>query len=310
MKIFIAIPHFFNRKGEPQDSSPRYASTILSAHQRVPVLAGCLQSFLWAFPTDNIELDNSSGVIGKTVNLHRQTDEITIALCTVEQDHLVDLLPKPLPAQVKHEIVACEPLHLGFACHRLMTEAYHSGDYDFFGYFEDDIALCTTDTFTKIAWFAERFGEECVLVPNRFEVFNNWHKVYIDGPLPDEITQLYYDHRKDKFLSADYLDGRKREFVRSSNPMAASFILTRGQMARLARDERFGRPSSGLMSYLESAQILPLLPNFKVYKPTLADASFLEVQHVGTRLTLLRTPRQVLEGFLESSAGQPAGREG
>jgi hypothetical protein len=67
-------------------------------------------------------------------------------------------------------------------------------------------------------------------------------------------------------------------------------------MEHWARQPHFRDRESRLLGPLETAATLGILRTFKVYKPALSNADFLEVQHHGT-------------GYLEQLCPPPAGGE-
>src|SRR5262249_55951518 len=103
---------------------------------------------------------------------------VTIALCTAGDQHLVGELAGCGAAHVATE---ASPRFLGFECHKVLRDGL--GDYDYFGYLEDDLRLADPLFFYKLAWFTERFGDKLVLQPNRFELIADPapYKLYIDG---------------------------------------------------------------------------------------------------------------------------------
>lgn len=294
MKIFLAIPHFIKRQvAEGQENSEHlFASHTQDPAKRIPNFFKALRSFVTMFPERNIELMYTGLVGGSSAARSRQADSMDVAICTLGDNHIIDLLPAGLPKNVRQVSVDCDPMHLGFECHKQMLKAYKEGDYDFFVYAEDDIALFDRDLFHKLAWFEQAFGEECLLNPNRYETPFSWQKIYIDGAVPPALFNgAVWDSTEAIFGS---YGAQKIEFVRHANPMSGCFFLTRKQMGRLVNEPSFGTPSDEILSYLETAQILPLLRQFKVYKPTLRNAAFAEVQHTGIRLTLTKTSSRTL----------------
>lgn len=294
MKIFLAMPHFIKRQvAETEANAPKYASHTQDPLERIPNFLTALRSFVSMFPERNIELLHTTGIVGTSAARHIQSDSIDIAICTVGDNHIIDLLPDPLPKNVKQVPVDCDPMHLGFECHKQMLKAYSEGQYDFFVYAEDDIALFDQDIFEKIAWFQDKFGEDFLLNPNRYEIPFSWRKVYVDGAMPDSIYNGTLSNIGD--VIEGHYGQNHLQFVRHANPMSGCFFLTRKQMQRLVNEPSFGVPSKEILSYLETAQILPLVKQFKVYKPALQCASFAEVQHTGTRLSITPASIKTLE---------------
>jgi len=293
MKIFLAMPHFIKRQAANNETgAPQYASHTQDPLERIPNFLTALQSFIAMFPQRNIELLHTSGTVGTSAARHIQADTIDVAICTFGDNHILDLLPGPLPKNIRQVPVECDPMQLGFECHKQMLKAYNEGEYDFFVYAEDDIALFDKDIFEKLAWFEKTFGEDCLLNPNRYEIPFSWQKIYVDGAMP---ASIYNGAIQDIGELVEGVYGTQRiQFVRHANPMSGCFFLTRKQMGRLVSEPTFGTPSKEILSYLETAQILALVKQFKVYKPTLQYAAFAEVKHTGTRLSLTRASQVTL----------------
>ena len=93
--------------------------------------------------------------------------------------------------------------------------------YDFYCYLEDDLILRDPLFFVKLKWFVELAGEDCVLLPNRYEVARDRlvHKAYVDGPLRPDVTAPFQDVSVAAELTADAL-GRRVVFRRPLNPHA------------------------------------------------------------------------------------------
>ena len=106
--------------------------------------------------------------------------ELDIVICTCGDQHLLEQLQLP-PGTYEHQRFDCDPMYLGFECHDVLRERL--GDYDLFGYMEDDLILHDPAFFTKIAWFHGHADEHKVLQPNRYERYispTQLKKVYID----------------------------------------------------------------------------------------------------------------------------------
>jgi hypothetical protein len=293
MKIFLAMPHFIKRHTvESEADAPQYASHTQDPKERIPSFLAALKSFVSMFPTRNIELMHNDNIIGSSAARYHQNDRIEISICTSGDNHILDLLPDGIPENVRQVHAKCHPMHLGFECHKQMINAYKGGDYDYFVYSEDDIALFDRDIFKKITWFERTFGTECILNPNRYEIPFSWNKIYVDGSVPKRIYGKNIERAGEVLVSL--YEKEQVNFVRHENPMSGCFFLTRQQMSRMVDEPSFGAPSEEILSYLETAQILPLVRQFKVYKPTLQYASFAEVQHTGTRLSLTPASRATL----------------
>lgn len=63
--------------------------------------------------------------------------------------------------------------------------------FDYFCYLEDDILIADPLFFDKQLWFSGQFGDDCMLQPNRYELFRDRYKIYVDGPLPKSLARPY-----------------------------------------------------------------------------------------------------------------------
>lgn len=286
MRILITIPHFFNPTGNKQ-----YASGQPNPAPRIAALTQSLRNLhtLYAAPQEYWYREGEQ--------LHpqpaNQTQQITldIVLCTCRDYHLLDQLTVA-PDTYQHEPTDCEPLYLGFECHRVLTERL--GAYDLYSYMEDDLILHDSNFFTKLRWFQSNSTPDCVLQPNRFEKFATtaqFKKVYIDFEFqsPTAVAALAADA-----VELEHL-GDTIRLTRTTNPHSGTFFLSGEQMQHLSKQDYFMNRDTSYVGPLESAASLGLYRGFKVYKPTPANASFLEIEHYGQiwshRLAAVRFPK-------------------
>lgn len=170
----------------------------------------------------------------------------------------------------------------------------HIDQFDYFCYLEDDMLIADPLFFDKQRWFNGQFGDDCMLQPNRYEVFKERYKIYVDGPLPENLARPYLVDEEDMQREARFLD-TVLSFVRSSNPMSACFFLRQAQLRRWTESAIFDDRDCSLLSPLESAQILGPLKLFRVYKPARRNADFLEVVHADARLTQTHPAHVILK---------------
>jgi len=137
--------------------------------------------------------------------------------------------------------------------------------------------------FRKLAWFTNRFGDDKLLQPNRFESGSQSfvRKVYVDGKLRPEITAPFRTDPALISLHAEVL-GEPVVFEQTLNPHAGCYFLNASQMAFWARQPYFLDRDIRFIGPLESAATMGILRTFKIYKPSMAHADFLEIQHYGT----------------------------
>jgi hypothetical protein len=171
---------------------------------------------------------------------------------------------------------------LGFECHRVLAEA--RGRYDYYGYVEDDIVVNDPLFFRKRAHFDYLFGPDALLQPNRWEGKSEGHvqKLYVDYRVRPALTALYQQVGGETCLEMALLNETVR-FERTSYPSAGCFFLSREQLAIWADSAAFRDRDVSYMSALDSAATLSIMKVFRIYKPVLDQAWFLEVQHVSPR---------------------------
>jgi hypothetical protein len=148
---------------------------------------------------------------------------------------------------------------------------------------EDDLITRDPWLLTKVSWFTQNIGNDKLLQPNRYELAHEGvsRKAYLDGDLPVNITKEYQDIREWHELSSTVL-GTKVTFRRAANPHAGCFFLNAEQMADWAARPYFLDRNVGFVGPLESAASLGIMRTFRIYKPALENASFLEIEHAGT----------------------------
>lgn len=256
---------------------------------RARLLQSCLDHLTAHFCSPHFEFDNSTGLVGAALNQSPSRWHVTIIICTTQDQHALQHVS--LPAEAEHRATDVPPQELGFACHLEMARLIDR--FDYFCYLEDDILIPDPLFFDKQLWFNERFGDDCMLQPNRYELFRDRYKIYVDGPLPESLVRPHLVDENDMELEGQFPQGSRR-FVRGANPMSACFFLRAAQFRRWTQSAIFNDRDTSLLSPLESAQILGPLKLFRIYKPALENADFLEVIHGDSRLTKLPSAANVL----------------
>jgi hypothetical protein len=282
LRLLFTIPHFCRTTSEPKPSRdvPQYSSVTSDPKRRALVLQSCLNHLTANVCSPHFEFNNSTGVVGAGLDQSPSRWHVTIIICTTQGQHALQHVS--LPPEAHHHVVDTPPQELGFACHLEMKRLIEQ--FDYFCYLEDDILITDPLFFDKQLWFSGQFGDDCMLQPNRYELFRDRYKIYVDGPLPKNLTRPYLVDEEDMEREARFL-GMTFSFVRSSNPMSACFFLREAQLRRWTESAIFNDRDSSFLSPLESAQILGPLKLFRIYKPARQNADFLEVIHGDARLT-------------------------
>ncbi len=203
--------------------------------------------------------------------------EVHVVLVTTGRSHLVD--QAKLPRELAHPFsIDDEPTKLGYYGHRILRDRW--GNYDFYCYLEDDLALEDPWFFEKLKWFNSHVGDGNVLLPNRFERSEEhaYKKCYLDGDLAPRATAPFQDISQMPELQGTAM-GRQVRFVRPLNPHSGCFFLNALQMQRWIEQSYFESFDSSFIGPLESAATLGIMKTFRIYKPAAENASFLEIEH-------------------------------
>ena len=282
MKVLVTIPHFHNPKG-----GGAYGSTGTESARRAEALSrsiaglheslGPRQAFLYCLHEPVPGRGN-----GRLLKVNTQAvDSLDIAVCTVDDSHLINSLSVPR-GMFHHQPVKADPMMIGFACQQVLKA--HLGKYDFYCYLEDDLLIQDAFFLKKLEWFAGTFGEEVLLLPHRYEISTTGplHKLYIDGPVKPDFSAQWQDVNDRRLLGAEFL-GAPLTLERWSNPHSGCFFLNAAQMEKWAASPCFGDGDCTFAGPLESAASLGIMKTFRIHKPAAANAGFLEIQHLHNR---------------------------
>lgn len=285
MRVLIAIPHYVDPAG-----SRAHGSLGGDLGLRAAALSQCLRALsLSTSPSQEMWFREHDHLVPVTLEPHH-TVTADVVICTSGRNHCLSLLVPPHHA-FHHHATAAEPQLLGFECHAVLRA--HLGQYDLYGYLEDDLLIHDQAFWSKQTWFHSLSSDGCVLQPNRYELVieeDTLRKVYIDFEFAS-----YADvrARTDDTITGQAL-GSPVTFHRTSNPHAGCFFLTNRQMALWANQPYFLDRDIRFVGPLESAATLGLVRTFRVYKPAPAHARFLEIEHYGQawsgRLPRVRLP--------------------
>ena len=276
MRILIAIPHYFGAgpEGFPSESTKPAAKRV-----RQNALAMVLTGLHQHFGADRYGLDHGAARVVRAAS--PATHHLDIIVCTAGKSHLLGELPalRPLYTHIEREV---DPLLLGFECHKLLAE--RRGQYDYYAYVEDDVLVSDPSFFAKRRVFDKLFGPHALLQPNRYEasLTGPARKLYVDYHLGEHVTKPHQDLNDTPSLAMPYLDEIIR-FERTTYPSAGSFFLNATQLAFWADGPFFLDGDHSYLSVLDAAATLSVMKSFRIYKPVLEQAWFLEVSHVSPR---------------------------
>jgi hypothetical protein len=277
MRILFTIPHYVHC-GETSADGRIYGAMAADGEPRRRALLACLTA-----------LHQQFGAPACWIHHARRTAEavappaphrLEIVICTTGGWHLLERLDVA-PRYYTHRATDAQPQFLGFTCHRVLRDRL--GDFDYYGYLEDDLIVHDPWFFRKLAWFNRHAGDEKLLQANRFEAGLNClvPKVYVDGDVNPAATAPFQDVTDSGPVTGEML-GVPLRFERTLNPHSGCFFLNARQMAHWVRQPHFTDHASQFIGPLETAATLGIMRTFKVYRPVAANADFLEVQHAGT----------------------------
>ena len=280
-RVLFVIPHFYGAGNgfygsTGSDSAARVAAlerVITGIHQSL----GSRQAFLlWL--QQHVPGKGNGHLIRANETF---SSEVDVVICTTGVTHLVGDLSLH-KTHFQHQQTTAEPMKLGFAAHQVLKE--NIGKYDWYCYLEDDLLITDPLFMAKLEWFVQEYGDETTLAPHRFErsLSEPVHKLYHDGLVRPDFTADWQDVTDRQFLEHQTL-GVNLRFERWPNPHSGCFFLNARQMERWVSQPYFGDEDSTFAGPLESAASLGIIKTFRQYKPSPANAGFLELEHLHPR---------------------------
>ncbi|MEN2470073.1 hypothetical protein [Burkholderia sp. GS2Y] len=276
MRILLVMPHFF---GDPMPNATNRSRLETARTERVRALVAALCSPHQALGCGTFGLDHGQARSWRSAEASASV--LDVVICTVGDAHLLGDI-RGLNSLFRHQPTQCEPMMLGFECHKILRDA--RGNYDYYGFVEDDVVLSDPLFFRKRGWFDHHFGTEALLQPNRYELSLGGpiQKLYVDYSLSHHVTERYQNITDIPWLELPYLGGRIR-FERTAYPSAGCFFLSAAQLDQWIAGPFFLDGDVSYLSPLDSAVTLSVMKTFRIYKPVLRDAGFLEVLHASPR---------------------------
>jgi len=183
-------------------------------------------------------------------------------------------------------------MHLGFEAQKLLAE-HVDEDFDLYAYFEDDLIVNDPLFFHKISWFANELGDANLLLPHRYELSaipSLVDRFYIDGPVAEKDLQFVVPDPPPSLMMN--LPGASLYFASPLNPHSGCFVLTRKQLLRWVEHTCWQDGDCSYITPLESAATLGIGKVFRLYKPVMQCASWLDLQHWGTSFHCLLHARE------------------
>jgi len=276
MRILVAVVHHWNPSGSGRHQSlrPDPAPRLQALQEQILAFSRLGRHQLHLHVADQAAY---------AANLD-QRHSIDLHLITDGRHQLWEQLEAPFRRRLQHvETQPSDGLQLGFEAQRHLADQLHQG-YDLYAYFEDDLVIRDPWFFHKIKGFTDHFGEQLLLLPQRYELLPipaHLDKLYIDGTLRDQDLQVLIPQPPPPLQSRDPLQG-DIHFASPQNPHAGCFVLTHRQLSHWVQQPWWLDRDCSFVSPLESAATLGLLKTFQLYKPVFAQAAWLEAQHWGT----------------------------
>lgn len=305
MRILVAIPHYVGLPapggavyGSSQpDAAPARAAALTRTVAGLRVHLGPVQvRVAWAGPPPPGEEPPPPGlsrVRFDRANRRALPQALDIVVVVVEERHALDRVTLPAGTftveRVGLDALGGDPRMLGFACRDVLGE--RAAGYDWIGYFEDDTVVGDPWFLRKIALLEHCSEGEAVLFPNRFEAdpTGRFPKLYVDGPMPPEATARWQDVGRHSSMTMPHL-AEVVTVERPTNPHAGCWFLSRRQFARWRAQSYFSARRPSFIGPLESAATLGIMRTFRIYKPALDSAAFLEAEHLNNRMWLRPRP--------------------
>jgi len=276
MRILVVMPHYFRETGADETNRSR---RIGARPERLRALVAAISGLHQSFGSAVYGLDHQQRAAWQAVPAGERV--LDLIVCTAGDAHLLADLAALRPL-FQHHQAAVDPPMLGFEGHRLLAEA--AGRYDYYAYVEDDVVVTDPFFLDKRRTFDGRFGPDALLQPNRYELSATGpvHKLYVDYRLNPQVTERYQNLADTPRLEMPFLD-RTIGFERPTYPSAGCFFLSAAQLERWAKGPYYLDGDVSYLSPLDSAVTLSVMKTFRIYKPALPQAWFLEVLHASPR---------------------------
>ncbi|WP_340643854.1 hypothetical protein [Phenylobacterium sp.] len=277
IRVLVCIPHFFRRNSAKTEFNN--GSNIDSPAERAARFSYCLRQVVAILEETQFQMGSPGQVASEEVRLLPKAASGDVVVVSQAGENL--LAEVSYENFVEHVLWDGPPRELGYHCRRVFAE--RAGEYDLYCFIEDDTAILDPAFFQKFAAFHAAFGDDKILLPNRFEIMGvrdgAW-RAYLDAPVfPRHRTP---DRPGPDSLTLPNFDGTVR-FAKSTNPMSGCYVITDAQLRSWMTMPDFQAPPPSLVSQgvdpMESTQI-PMAGRLPIYRPAPENIGFLEVHHV------------------------------
>ncbi len=219
-----------------------------------------------------------------------------VCLCMDAENHLASEL-KAVSFRAAQQGQA-DPRLLGYFCRSVLLD--FKNEYDLFIYVEDDTAAWDPLFIQTIRNFYDRFGEDLLVLPNRYDLFTGFsYKCYLECPLPND-----YRIPPPVGCRPSLTLPEGATFAVKDSPYAGFFAVTRAQLDAWERTPSFRHPSAGRATNALEQAMVPMAGARPVYRPSRSHMDHLEVHHLPNRASHARTPwRKLLSLTGHEAAG-------
>lgn len=282
MKVLVIISHYFK-----SEANGIYSSTNASLRDiRKQTLEKVL--LFWRSHYDEnsiINIDKKKLVINRSC-----VDQLDLVLLIHEDNHLIDDNIIKTYGLKTIKVKTDNPRMIPFAAQKVMAEL--SNSYEWFIYSEDDLAIHDSLLFHKLTLFQNKFGFTRLLQPNRFEINKSAlkFKTYVDGDLKDGFIKPFLEKNNEQSntLTLKNQGGFDIHFLRALNPHSGFFALTAEQLKHWMAQKHFMDLDCSFVSPLESGATLGILKTFSIYKSTVPNLGYFEIEHLDKKFSNMK----------------------
>ncbi|MDO8801131.1 hypothetical protein [Phenylobacterium sp.] len=277
IRVLACMPHFFRRTSAK--TSFNNGSNLETVGARAAQFSYSLRQLVAILEETQFHMGSPDRIAAEEVRLLPKAASGDVVVVSQEGENLLAEVSNG--NFVEHVLWDGPPRELGYHCRRVFAE--RAGEYDLYCFIEDDTAILDPAFFQKVAAFHAAFGDDKILLPNRFEimgVMDGAWRAYLDAP-------VFSRHRTPNRPGPDELslpnfDGAVR-FTKSTDSMSGCYVITDAQLRSWMTMPDFQAPLPYWIDRgddpMEITQI-PMAGRLPIYRPAPENIGFLEVHHV------------------------------
>lgn len=276
IKVRAVLPHFYR---EMKQSS--YGSSRAGQRQaRSIALSRCISSLISQMRHIEACVLN---IGAKVIDIHRSPKLETEQLSSIEIEvHVftdgINMLTEILEYYSKyitvHSLNVKNPRTLPLHARNWLVNAMPEVDLSF--YLEDDLVVNDPLFFDKQYWFLNRSNDNAVLMPHRYELNKDGSsRLLVDGPLSKNFIHNFCSPIPSA-AAGRFNNGEEIVFDKTDNPHSGCFVINSDQVKRLRHVKL---PNEGFVGPLETAATLTVLQHFQIFKPSISQHRFLQIEH-------------------------------